>query len=93
MHPDLAPSGKDVQLTSLPLFHIFGFFAAHSQALTGGSNAILDKLPPMPADIMSICRNLHVSHMALPPLVVVHLHSYLKETMDFAPLQKMKYIM
>ncbi|ORY94131.1 hypothetical protein BCR43DRAFT_477660 [Syncephalastrum racemosum] len=93
MCPDVFPTSTDVYLTSLPLFHMFGINAVTSQAAVGGSIILLERLPPQPAEVLSLCRSHKVSLMALPPVILSQLKAHLEATHDYEPLQKIKLIM
>lgn len=73
-------------------FHLFGAYNVLSQAIVGGSSVILDRLPPQPREITSICDKLNVTLMAAPPLVLDQLASYIQTTNETSALQRIKYI-
>ncbi|ORZ00285.1 hypothetical protein BCR43DRAFT_540226 [Syncephalastrum racemosum] len=90
--PELGPEPTDVILSCLPLFHLFGAYNVFSQAVAGGSSVILDRLPPQPREIITICAKLRVTLMAAPPLVLDQLANYVQDTNEISALQRLKYI-
>ncbi|ORZ03621.1 hypothetical protein BCR43DRAFT_413929, partial [Syncephalastrum racemosum] len=91
-NPSMLPTDEDIALPSLPLFHAFGFYCCFGQITFGASCIVLKDLPPQPHEILTICRQLRVSLMMLPPLILGQLKKHLDMTKDFAPLANIKYV-